>query len=108
MNVRILFFAGLLLALPCTANAKKAYIDHEYSVQCETLDKTVCTVRSNRAIKSVRVEFLSHEVRNWGALVKKEFEDCPTEVSVAFAARPKAKFFIQTCDGSSGVRIIEL
>ena len=106
MNTKILLFAGLLLALPFIANAKGAYTDHEYSVQCETLDETVCKVTSNKAIKAVRVEFLSREDNGQNGFVKKEFEDCPTEVSINFDAPPKAKFFIQTCDGSSGVKVI--
>ena len=106
MNSKILLFTGLLLALPFIANAKDAYIDHDYSVQCETPDETVCKVKSNKAIKSVRVEFLSREDNGQNGFVTKEFEDCPTEVSVNFDAPPEAKFFIQTCDGSSGVKVI--
>ena len=108
MNIRILFFAGLLLALPFTVSAKKPFIDHEYSVQCETRDDTECKVKSNKAIKSVRVEFLSREDNSQSGSLKKEFEGCPTEVSVNFDAPPTAKFFIETCDGSSGVKVIGL
>ncbi|WPD23332.1 MAG: hypothetical protein SD837_01965 [Candidatus Electrothrix scaldis] len=108
MNLRILLFGGLLLALPCIASAKSGYVDHDYSVECETHDETECTVKSNKTIKSVRVEFLSHKAHSQSGFVKKEFEGCPTEVSIDFDASPKAKFFIQTCDGSSGVKVIGL
>ena len=108
MNLRILLFAGLLLALPFIASAEGAYIDHEYNVQCETLDGTECKVKSNKAIKSVRVEFLSREENSRSDFVKKEFEGCPTEVSLNFDAPPEAKFFIHTCDGSSGVKVMRV
>ena len=107
MNTKILFFAGLFLVLPFIANAKGAYIDHNYSVQCETLDETECRVKSNKAIKSVRVEFLSGEDNDQSGFMKKEFKGCPTEVSVNFDALPEAKFFIETCDGSSGIKVIK-
>ncbi|XCN73493.1 MAG: hypothetical protein Q3M24_01710 [Candidatus Electrothrix aestuarii] len=108
MTLRILLLGGLLLALPCLANAKSVFIDHDYSVDCETLNTTECTVKSNKAIKSVRVELLSRQGHNRSGFVKKEYEGCPTEVSVGFDASPKAKLFIQTCDGSSGVKVIGL
>ncbi|WPD24023.1 MAG: hypothetical protein SD837_05545 [Candidatus Electrothrix scaldis] len=108
MNTKILFFSGLILALPFVANAKGAYTDHNYSVQCETQGKTECRVQSNKAIKSVRVEFVSHRDKGQSGFIKKDFKDCPTEVSVNFNAPPAAKFFIQTCDGSSGVKVIGL
>ena len=106
MNLKILLFAGMLLVLPFIAIAEGAYIDHDYSVQCETLGETECRVKSNKAIKSVRVEFLSRKDNGQSGFVKKEFKGCPTEVSVNFTAPPEAKFFIETCDGSSGIKVL--
>ena len=108
MNIKILFFSGLIFALPFVANAKDGFIDHNYSVQCETRGETECKVQSNKAIKSVRVEFVSHEEKGQSGFVRKDFKGCPTEVSVNFNAPPAAKFFIQTCNGSSGVKVIDL
>lgn len=106
MNQKILLFAGMILAIPFIASAKGTYIDHVYSVQCETPDETVCTVKSNKNIKSVRVEFSSQEDKDSNWFMKKEFQDCPTEVSVHFTSPPEAKFFIEACDGSSGVKVL--
>lgn len=106
MNKKILLLAGLLVAIPFIASAKGTYTDHDYTVECEALDKTECIVKSNRSIKSVRVEFSSQEESNSGGFIKKEFQGCPKEVSMNFNSPPEAKFFIQTCDGSSGVRVL--
>ena len=107
MNQQILLFASLLLAIPFVPNAQGAYNDHEYSVQCdEVLDETECIVKSNKAIKFVRVEPLSQEDKRLSGITKKEFLDCPTEVTLKFKSPPEAKFFIVTCDGSSGVKVI--
>ena len=114
MNIKILLFGGLFLALPCMASAKSGFVDHKYSVACETHDETECTVKSNKTIKSVRVEFLSRKDHSRSGFIKKEFEGCPKEVSIDLAvppevsAHPEAKFFIQTCGGGSGVKVIGL
>ncbi|WP_339136987.1 MAG: hypothetical protein WGN25_03475 [Candidatus Electrothrix sp. GW3-4] len=108
MNQKILLFTGLLLTIPFIASAQGAYIDHAYSVQCEALDETNCIVKSNRNIKSVRVEFSSQEENSSSDFMKKELQGCPPEVSVNFNSPPEAKFFIEACDGSNGIKIISL
>ncbi|MCI5149640.1 MAG: hypothetical protein D3916_09680 [Candidatus Electrothrix sp. MAN1_4] len=106
MNQKILFFAGILWAIPFVASAKGTYIDHVYSVKCEVLNETECIVKSNKRIKSVRVEFFSQEDKNSNGFMKKKFQDCPTEVSVHFTSPPGAKFFIEACDGSNGIKVL--
>lgn len=103
MNSNISFFIGVLLALPTIVNASE-----NSAIHCDVSLETRCIVKSNKSIKAVRVEvYRNGEDRNSTELVKREFQDCPKEVSIIFDFLEKgSKMFIDTCDGSSFVKTI--
>ncbi|XOF32608.1 MAG: hypothetical protein ACL93V_11295 [Candidatus Electrothrix sp. YB6] len=102
MNQKASLFIGLLLAIPSIVNANEAY-----TIQCETMPETECTVTSANHIRSVRVEIYPGGNNSPTALVDREFRNCPTEVSVSLdSMAPGVKFFVETCDGSNGIKTI--
>ena len=99
MNLNVLLFAGMLLAVPSAVNA--------FTVQCEGLLETTCTVKSDNSIKSVRVEIYPGGNNSSISPVNRDFRDCPKEVSVNLDYVPSGtRFFVETCDGSNAIETI--
>ena len=109
MNVKVLFLAGLLLAMPSIASiASIAHANEAFTVQCAEMSETICTVKSDRNIRSVQVRTYSGDKNSSTGFVKKNFPDCPAEVSVGLDyVPPGTKFFVETCDGSNAIRTIK-
>lgn len=103
MNLKISLFVGLLLVIPSIVSAAKVY-----TIQCEVRSETICTVQSDRNVRSVRVEIDPGENNSSPDLVSKDFRHCPTKVAVSLDSvlASGARFFVETCDGSNGIETI--
>ncbi|WP_446010080.1 hypothetical protein [Candidatus Electrothrix sp.] len=102
MNSNISFFIGILLALPTIVNANE-----NSTIHCDVSLENKCIVKSARSIRAIRVEIYRSGDNNSTEFVKKEFQDCPKEVSIVFdSLQTGSKMFIDTCDGSSFLETI--
>ncbi|MCI5130502.1 MAG: hypothetical protein D3904_03020 [Candidatus Electrothrix sp. EH2] len=103
MNLKIAFFAALLLAIPSLGSATKLY-----TIQCEVRSETVCTVKSEKNVRSVRVEIAPEKSNSSPYLVSRDFRHCPPEAAVSLntVSPSGAKFFVETCDGSNSIETI--